>query len=817
MRKSKERLLIHLIPLVIFLLFYACNNGADPSPSRKAQEENGSLEFTINWVDGTQEAERTGRAAIDCVGREVATIEATLYTADSEIITTRAWPCDAHGGTLENIPAPQSDITLVLVGKDNNGQIAYRGAKGGLSIQAGADNQAGVVDIFRFIPPPVTPADQPNTLQWNPVEGAASYRVTISTSEDFSSLAIDSEANEPVFTAVGLAPGALHYVRIHARDDVGNESAGSEAATFTTLPLAAVPQNVSAQGGLKQITLSWEGDSVGRYNIYWSSSPGVSTTQCDGKFENHEGTTFLHEDLQDNSLYFYVVTAENSIGQESDISAEVSATAVGAPYGPSEITATAGERGVTLNWTAAPGFVYNVYWSTEAGVSKTEYQEKITGIEADNFVHEDCDSVRYYYIVTAENDFGESEPSDEVSAAPGWIVLEGEENSEYAMALALDSGGNSFILGQTLNDFEDQTRIGEADILLLKYDRQGVRQWAKLLGTTAADYAQSIAADGNGHLYLVGATNGEWEDGHANNGHRYIFIIKYDPDGAQQWIRYIDTAGGSYDVNTYIAVDSAGNSYITGWLEQDEDIYMTDVFIAKYDPDGNQAWIQPLASASNEMSHGIALDDQAEYCYITGYTHGDLEGKTNHGQMDAFVAKYETATGDLVWLQLWGDEYTEIGYTIIANQDSCYLTGFLRGVPFIAKHGADNGNQEWLQPMEEELKIYEGNQHLAFLPDGSLLVGAISKAASFNGFANLGQPNTEGEYPYDIFMMGYDAADGTRLWTRRHGGPEDDYLKGIAVGANGYYHISGNTNGDIGGQTNAGGMDIFNWKLNVSP
>jgi hypothetical protein len=817
MVKHVRKRFIRLTPLVIFFFFCACDNGTNPSSSRETRKGTGSLAFTVDWVGETQEPQTTARAAIDCVGREVATIEGALYTSDNEMITSRAWPCDAHGGTLENIPAPQSDISLLLVGKNNDGDITYRGAKGGLSIRAGVDNQAGTVDIFRFIPPKAIPADRPNTIQWNPVEGAASYRVTISTSEEFSSTAIDAQTTEPTFTARGLAPGSVHYVRIYARDVVGNESAGSQTTTFTTLPLAAVPQNVSAEGDLMQITITWEGDPGSRYNLYWSTQPGVSTTQYDGKHEDLERTTYTHEELQGNTNYYYVVTAENSIGQESDISSEVSATAVGGSFGPSDVSATAGERQVTLNWTAAPGFFYNVYWSTEAGVSKTEYQERITGIEADRFVHEDCDSIRYYYIVTAENDLGESEPDGEVSAAPGWIVLEGEENSEYVLASALDGSDNSYLLSQTLNGFEDQSNIGEADILLIKYDRHGVRQWVKLLGTSAADYAQSIGVDGNGNLYLVGATSGQWQDGHTNNGRRYIFIIKYDPDGVQQWIRYIDTAGLSYDVNNYIAVDADGNSYITGWMEQDEDLFYTDVFIARYNTHGNQTWIQSLASTRNEMSYGIALNDLATYCYITGYTNGDLANQTNHGQMDAYIAKYDTTNGNLVWLQLWGGEYNEMGYAIVANQDACYVSGFARGDAFIAKHAADNGEQEWLLPLEDELELEAGPKHLAFMPDGNLLVGAASRAASFDGQANAGQPDADGVYPYDIFLMGYGAAGGQRLWTRRHGGPQDDYLKGITVGTNGYYHISGNTNSNLGGLENAGAMDIFTWKINLDP
>jgi hypothetical protein len=135
----------------------------------------------------------------------------------------------------------------------------------------------------------------------------------------------------------------------------------------------------------------------------------------------------------------------------------------------------------------------------------------------------------------------------------------------------------------------------------------------------------------------------------------------------------------------------------------------------------------------------------------------------------------------------------------------------------MARYDASNGIQEWLQPLEEELEFDAGQKYLAFMPDGNLLVGANSMAASFDGQPNLGAPNTEGEYPYDILVMGYDAEDGARLWTRRHGGSADDFMDGLIVGTNGYYHISGNTNGDLDSHMNAGGMDIFTWKANMTP
>lgn len=84
-----------------------------------------------------------------------------------------------------------------------------------------------------------------------------------------------------------------------------------------------------------------------------------------------------------------------------------------------------------------------------------------------------------------------------------------------------------------------------------------------------------------------------------------------------------------------------------------------DIFIAKYDPNGNLVWARSLGSASADLGTGIAVSPDGEYIYITGifmgtcYADNNLQ-ITNTGSSDAFLAKYNK-NGDIIWLKNIGN------------------------------------------------------------------------------------------------------------------------------------------------------------------
>lgn len=804
MLKKTFQVVYGLIGLVLILSLFACDNGSGSSASRETPEEDttGSLSFTIEWGDEAPDAGTTSRAAVDCVGRGLATIDVILYNGADEVVASRSWPCDAHGGTMDGIPAPQSELTLLLMGKNTDGNVTYRGTKGDLSIEAGRTNEAGAVDVFYFVPPSVTLSGTANGFQWNEVHGAAKYRVTISASEDFSAVAETGDVDTASYTATQLDPGQEYFVKVYAIGAYDNESEASEISSFTTLALSAIPQNVSAGDDLMKVDLTWEGESDGRYNLYWSTSPGVTKETHEGKIEDIEALSYTHENLQGNTVYYYVVTSENSVGQESAVSAEVSATAVGHPTGPENVSATAGDRQVALSWTTAPGFVYNIYWGTQPGVSKDDHQEKIAGVAGGSWVHADCASTAHYYIVTAENELGESDPLGEVSAAPGWLELltdELNEEDESAKDIAVDAEGNTYVLGFTDSRFEEQITAGRRDVLLVKYDPQGVRQWVRLIGSDLDDYVNNIGLDAAGNYYLAGTTYGDW-DGFENpygSGTRYHFIVKLNPEGERQWIQAFDPSGNETEIDNYLAVDADGNAYLTGTVERTSDEGTSDdIFILKYDADGHQVWEQYYEESTNDESHAIAVDDSGGV-YVTGEAGSDL-----------LVLKYSGA-GQEEWRNLRSSSEYSIGTAIAVRGDACYVSGaWTWDSTNISRYDPADGTHLWTEVVEG---VRSGG--VAIGPTGNVVFTGHTELASFDGQDNV----TEGDtLLWDILLMSYNG-EGRRLWSRLFGSSAREFGDAIAMDTAGYAYITGVTWGDLGGRANSGRFDIYTWKIYPGP
>ena len=199
---------------------------------------------------------------------------------------------------------------------------------------------------------------------------------------------------------------------------------------------------------------------------------------------------------------------------------------------------------------------------------------------------------------------------------PGWPKrYNGPGNDyDYARALAVDGSGNVYVTG-------DSWGTGTAfDYATIKYDSSGNELWVERYDGSAnnVDYANAIAVDDSGNVYVAGQSRGSGID------FDYV-TIRYYPNGdvAPGWPKTYDGSGNWDDCANAIAVKGSGNVYVTGlslgtWTWYD---YAT----IRYDSSGNELWVRRDDGPGNLGDYACAIAvDGSDNVYVTGYSHGRI-------------------------------------------------------------------------------------------------------------------------------------------------------------------------------------------------
>lgn len=143
-------------------------------------------------------------------------------------------------------------------------------------------------------------------------------------------------------------------------------------------------------------------------------------------------------------------------------------------------------------------------------------------------------------------------------------------------------------------------------------------QWvARYDNNNGDDRATAIAVDAAGNVYVTGTSS-------APLPVNYDYAtVKYDSNGNQLWVARYDGPAGLADSATAIAVDTAGNVYVTGWSSGG---FATDLDYAtiKYDTNGNQLWVARYSGPGNgeDRATSIAVDAGGNV-YVTGFSWGN--------------------------------------------------------------------------------------------------------------------------------------------------------------------------------------------------
>jgi hypothetical protein len=361
---------------------------------------------------------------------------------------------------------------------------------------------------------------------------------------------------------------------------------------------------------------------------------------------------------------------------------------------------------------------------------------------------------------------------------------------------------------------------------------------------TGVDQANGIVVDAQGYAYITGVTASDgillanpFQNG--NRGHTDGFVLKLDPTGtAVVYSTYI--GGSNNDEGRGIAIDAAGNAYVTGFTSSTDFPTTADAlqrtkrpnqeaFLLKLNPAGNGVtYATYLGGDGDDVGMGVAVDP-AGGVYVTGLTGstdfevlGGYQNSFQGGAADVFVTKL-TPAGTVAYSTYIGGRGNDQPYSIaVDGAGAAYVTGFTTSANVVVS--PFTGEVQRFDRAFPVVNAFQGDFSggsddafvLKLAPSGNSLVYStyvggnssdIATRVAVNGAGNAcitGYTNSD-FFPglnqlQFILNGGYDAfitcmaADGrSALLSTFFGGESNDSGTGIAFDPTGMLYVAGYT------------------------
>ncbi len=241
---------------------------------------------------------------------------------------------------------------------------------------------------------------------------------------------------------------------------------------------------------------------------------------------------------------------------------------------------------------------------------------------------------------------------------------------------------------------------------LAKYSTTGSYIWAKAFATSSTiDGAiRNFDFDASGNVYATGQIWGstDLDPGAGTNiqtssGESDIFLVKLNAAGDYVW--GFKVGGTGMDIAWGLAVNSSNEIFLTGLMASSNVDFNPnigintlntaggeDIFVAKYDQNGNYVFAFAVGSSGADGAYDIAAVPSSGGCTLTGYFSGTVDfnpgsGTSNlvsAGGKDIFVAKYDN-NGNYVKAFSIGSSVDDNGRSVSNTANTTLITGDFSG------------------------------------------------------------------------------------------------------------------------------------------
>ena len=409
----------------------------------------------------------------------------------------------------------------------------------------------------------------------------------------------------------------------------------------------------------------------------------------------------------------------------------------------------------------------------------------------------------------------------------------GGDGDDYGHAVAVDSSGCAYVVGETgsagFPTFNPQQAAiaGTTDVFITKWNASGTGLvYSTYIGGSNRDVALGVAVDTAGNAYVTGftysadfpITPGALRSSFV--GDSKAFVLKLSPGGNA--LLYSTFLGGSGDdYANAIAVDSSGEAHIAGYTSSIDfpataGAFQTsygggsyDGFLAKLNAGGSAlVFATYLGGLQNDTAASVALDPSGNI-YVTGQTQSGNFPTYNpfqptNSESDAFVVKL-SASGRVVYSTYLGGTGLTNGTGIAADAaGNAYVTGFTDAFDFPVTSGAyqttNNGSYDAFLAVLNSYgsgilsATYLGGSGsdigyaIALDESGNIYVVGSTNSIDFPVLQAI-QSGYQGDG--DAFAAAFNNQLTSRLYATYFGGAEADVAASVAVDSAGDAYFTG--------------------------
>ena len=442
-----------------------------------------------------------------------------------------------------------------------------------------------------------------------------------------------------------------------------------------------------------------------------------------------------------------------------------------------------------------------------------------------------------------------------------WKQQFGTNTSDSVVSVKVDSNKDVYVIGNTSGSFKNDENVGGT--FIIKWKNDGTQQWLKQF---PVESVKGVAIDTDDTFIMVGFTDNDY------------VLSRWNSEGEKLWTKILGDASLFRTAEVIIAKN--GEIIVSNRVVEDGDtgscncfgnaagtaplmcFQCSDFSVSRYTKDGEMIWTKTFGTAFKDDTPYHIVENNNGDIFLTGTTQGSFPDFQNAGGncgqsrsgyqvfsqpcTDQFLVNID-ASGNLVWIDQWGEEGNDKSGVVSATSDQLLTTGStmishnFQGDKLWRK---ESGVEYWSDIVlttdntfttvgktpgadnEDYDDIYfgvwdiEGNLKESNVIEGFAANDVITALAKDSDGTIVGVGQTDGTFPKmtnigknDIFLVKW-LPDSEQMWVGQIGSDGDDIATDITIDIGGNIYVSGYSDGAFKGEENLGSDDAFLMKWN---